>query len=153
MDSKRYTDMAEILTQYLEKKKMRKTEERSMILRCICSFPSHFDISQLSQKLEEINFHVSLATLYNTLDILEDCRIVVRHQSIQSTLYELRILAETHQHLICTKCGAIRDLKNVSLKQNIENLKIPRFNAEYYALYIYGICSKCKYKLSRKKQI
>jgi hypothetical protein len=33
MDSKRYTDMAEILTQYLEKKKMRKTEERSMILR------------------------------------------------------------------------------------------------------------------------
>ena len=31
MDSKRLTDMNEILTQYLEKKKMRKTEERFMM--------------------------------------------------------------------------------------------------------------------------
>lgn len=143
--------MQELLTRYLAEKKLRKTEERYTILKCICTFPGHFDMCLLAQKLEETNFHVSKATLYNTLQVLEDCRLIVRHQlTPQSAQYELRILAETHQHLICTKCGAIRDLKDVTLRNDLRNLKISRFTPEYYALYIYGICSKCKYRLQQK---
>ena len=61
------------------------------------------------------------------------------------------LLAETHLHLICMKCGAIRELKDATLKKDVGALKISRFTPEYHALYIYGLCSKCKYRLQRKK--
>ena len=116
----------------------------------ICAFPGHFDVCMLSDRLEQDNFHVSKATLYNTLDVLVDAGLVVRHQiTVQSVQYELRIYADTHLHLVCTRCGAIRELRNSTLKADMRNLKVSRFTPEYYCLYIYGLCSKCKFKQQR----
>lgn len=144
--------MQALFTRYLIEKKLRKTEERYAILKCICHISGHFDMGLLHRKLEEMNFHVSRATVYNTVDVLVDCGLVVRHQlAAQAVQYELRMLAETHLHLICTKCGEIRELKDAMLKRNVGSLKIPRFTPEYHALYIYGLCSKCKYRLQRRK--
>lgn len=144
--------MQDLFTRYLAEKKLRKTEVRYAILECICSFPGHFDMCLLHQKLEEMNFHVSRATVYNTVDVLVDSGLIVRHQlTAQAVQYELRMLAETHLHLICMKCGAIRELKDATLKKDVGALKISRFTPEYHALYIYGLCSKCKYRLQRKK--
>ena len=67
MEAKKYTEMQDLFTRYLVEKKLRKTEERYAILECICSFPGHFDMGLLHQKLEEMNFHVSRATVYNTV--------------------------------------------------------------------------------------
>lgn len=143
--------MKQSFTEYLTEKKLRKTEERYAIFECICRFSGHFDMYSLQEKLEETNFHVSKATLYNTLDVLEDGGLIVRHQlNAQSVQYELRALAETHLHLICMKCGAIREMKDSMLKKDVNNLKISRFTPEFHALYIYGICSKCKFKLQQK---
>lgn len=113
-------------------------------------FPGHFDVCMLSDRLEQDNFHVSKATLYNTLDVLVDAGLVVRHQiTVQSVQYELRIYADTHLHLVCTRCGTMRELRNSALKADMRNLKVSRFTPEYYCLYIYGLCSKCKFKLQR----
>lgn len=113
-------------------------------------FSRSFDVCMLSDRLEQDNFHVSKATLYNTLDVLVDAGLVVRHQiTVQSVQYELRIYADTHLHLVCTRCGAIRELRNSALKADMRNLKVSRFTPEYYCLYIYGLCSKCKFKQQR----
>lgn len=85
--------MRALFTEYLTEKKLRKTEERYAIFKEICAFPGHFDMCMLSDRLEQDNFHVSKATLYNTLDVLVDAGLVVRHQiTVQSVQYELRIL-------------------------------------------------------------
>lgn len=152
MDAKKYTEMREQFTGYLVEKKLRKTEERYAILECVCGFSGHFDMYVLYQKLEDMNFHVSKATVYNTLEVLVDSGLIVRHNlTAQSVQYELRMLAENHYHMICTKCGAVRELKDATLKNSIASLKVTRFTPEYHALYIYGLCSKCKYRLQRKK--
>lgn len=143
--------MKQSFTEYLTEKKLRKTEERYAIFECICSFSGHFDMCSLQERLKETNFHVSTATLYNTLDVLEDGGLIVRHQlNAQSVQYELRALAETHLHLICMKCGAIREMKDSVLKKDVAKLKISRFTPEFHALYIYGICSKCKFRLQQQ---
>lgn len=78
-----------------------------VILMCVC-----FRIGWSKD-----NFHVSKATLYNTLDVLVDAGLVVRHQiTVQSVQYELRIYADTHLHLVCTRCGTMRELRNSALK-------------------------------------
>ena len=111
MEAKVYTEIRALFTEYLTEKKLRKTEERYAIFKEICAFPGHFDVCMLSDRLEQDNFHVSKATLYNTLDVLVDAGLVVRHQiTVQSVQYELRIYADTHLHLVCTRCWAIREL-------------------------------------------
>lgn len=151
MDANKYIEMQDLFTSYLVEKKLRKTEERYAIFQCICGFPGHFDVDGLYQKLEETHFHVSKSTLYNTVEVLVDGGLLVRHPlNGQAVQYELRALADTHLHLICTRCGMIRELKNDVLEQEVANLKISRFTPQYHALYIYGLCSKCKYRLQRK---
>ena len=152
-ETKVYTELRRLFTEYLVSKSLRKTEERYTIFEQMCMFPGHFDMDMLHVKLEEANYHVSKATLYNTLDVLLDAGLIVRHHlSTQIVQYELRIFAETHQHLICSMCGTVREMKNQALKASVESLKTPRFTPEFYSLYIYGLCSKCKYKQQRMKK-
>lgn len=141
--------MCGLLSQFLAEKKLRRTEERFTILERICAFPGHFDIDMLYHDLEQANFHVSRATIYNTLDVLLEAGLIVRHQWMTKSAvqYELKIHADTHMHLICTRCGVVREIRNSSLNESLGALKIARFTPESYCLYVYGICSKCKYKM------
>lgn len=153
METKIYSELKKQFTGYLIEKKLRRTEERYTILKQICTYSNHFDIGTLHEKLEDENFHVSKATLYNTLDIFTEAGLIVRHQiNPQCVQYELRMLADTHQHLICTKCGMVREIRNQTLKAEIKNLKITRFTTEFSCLYIYGICSKCTFRLRQEKK-
>lgn len=150
VENKSYTELEERLTDYLTSQQLRKTDERYAILEQICYFPSHFDILMLHDRLSEVNFHVSKATLYNTLDILLAADLIVKHQfTAKSIQYELKSMAETHSHLICSMCGTVREVRDASLKRDIKNLKVSRFTPMFHTLYIYGICSKCKYKLQK----
>lgn len=114
-----------------------------VILMCVC-----FRIGWSKTTSMSVRQHSIIR--YNTLDVLVDAGLVVRHQiTVQSVQYELRIYADTHLHLVCTRCGAIRELRNSALKADMRNLKVSRFTPEYYCLYIYGLCSKCKFKQQR----
>lgn len=144
MDEKTHNEIQKSFTTYLTAKKLRKTEERATILEKICTFAGYFDIGMLHEKLAETRFHVSKATLYNTLDVLIEAGLVIRHQpNSNSVQYELRILAESHIHVICLKCGLLRGIKNNQFR-NINGLKVSRFTPEFFLHYSYGICSKCK---------
>lgn len=149
MDAKVYAEMRDLFTQYLLEKKLRRTEERYTIFEHICAFSGHFDVGMLYDDLENNNFHVSKATLYNTLEVLVDAGLVVRHHLMTKAAvqYELKILADTHLHVICTKCGVVREIRDAAVKSGLNNMKIARFTPDCYCLYIYGICSKCKYKM------
>jgi Fur family ferric uptake transcriptional regulator len=139
--------MRESFSAYLTENKLRKTEERYAIFDEICDFRGHFDIYMLHQKLNSANFRVSRATLYNTLKMLTEAGLVIRHQlDSKSVQYELRKKAETHMHLVCTQCNRIRDIKSpISLVTSIYASR-RRFTPEYFSLYVYGVCDKCKNK-------
>lgn len=61
----------QIFTEYLNANGHRKTPERYAILDTIYSIDGHFDIDMLySQMMNQENFRVSRATLYNTIILL-----------------------------------------------------------------------------------
>ena len=134
----------QMLTEYLQKNGHRKTPERYAILDMIYTIKGHFDIDTLYHSMEdEGQFRVSRATLYNTIILLLDANLVIRHQFGNSSQYERAYKNETHHHMICTECGKVTELEDENLKKAIVETKLKKFTASHYSLYIYGGCSKC----------
>ena len=134
----------QILTEYLQKNRLRKTPERYAILDTIYSIKGHFNIDALyTYMATEGKFRVSRATLYNTIILFIDANLVIKHQFGNSSQYERAYKNETHHHMICTECGKVTEFQDENLKQAIAETKLKKFTASHYSLYIYGICSKC----------
>ena len=139
------------LTNYLEINNHRKTPERYAILKAVYSIKGHFTLEELGDKmLEEYKFPVSRATLYNTLKLFMELRLVIRHRFQGSTKYEASYEGENHCHQICTMCGKVTEVKAPGIAHAIDDLHLKRFRKDGFTLYIYGICSSCQSAITRK---
>ena len=140
-----------ILDNYLEMNNHRKTPERYTILRAIYSTNGHFTLEELNEKLlREMNFRVSRATMYNTLNLFMELRLVIRHRFQGSTKYEACYDNTSHCHQICTMCGKVMEIKSPEISIAVENMHTKRFRKDGFSLYIYGICSTCQSAITRK---
>lgn len=139
------------LTNYLEENKCRKTPERFAILDAVYAMDGHFSLEELGEKMEQDNFRVSKATLYNAVNLFMKLRLVVRHHFQQLTRYEACYNDDYQCHQICTACGKVMELPGAMLAQWIADTKLKRFHPLGGSLYIYGMCSTCQAKLTRQK--
>lgn len=142
----------EILTNYLEINQNRKTPERYAILDAVYDMDGHFAIEDLSTELEARNFRVSRATLYNTMRLFIELRLVIRHRFIGRTMYEACFNNEEHIHQVCTVCGNVTEVVSPGIHKSIEETKLFRFRRDGYTLYIYGVCSTCQARITRQKK-
>lgn len=129
--------------QYLQNKGLRKTQERFAILDAIYSIDGHFTMDQLLEMFESSKFRVSRATLYNTMELLVDAHLVVRHKFNNNSQYEKSYAATAHFHRICMACGTVTEVTDEKLRAVIENTHCKGFTIAHTSLYIYGMCSRC----------
>ena len=151
MDGKLNESVKKVLDEYLEVNHHRKTPERYAILEAVYSLPGHFTLEELGAHLEKNNFRVSRATLYNAMRLFLELRLIVRHRLQDGTKYEASYASANHSHQICTVCGKVSEVKSTEIVRVIDNTKLKRFRKDGFALYIYGICSSCQAKLTRRK--
>lgn len=145
------TKAREVLDNYLESNLHRKTPERYAILDAVYSIDGHFSLEQLGAVLEKEHFRVSRATLYNTMHLFIELRLVVRHSLVDGTKYEACVNNENHVHQVCTVCGRVTEIQAPLVTKAIDGTKLKRFRRDAFALYIYGVCSSCQGKITRRK--
>ena len=147
------TAVERLLDNYLEMNNHRKTPERYTILRAIYSINGHFTLEELKARLaQDMDFPVSRATLYNTLNLFMSLRLVVRHRFQGSTKYEACYDNQSHCHQICTICGKVTEVKSPEIISAVENMHLKRFRKDGFTLYVYGVCSTCQSRLTKRKK-
>ncbi len=129
---------------FLKRRGLRATRERYLILDAIYDISGHIDADTLHFRLQQQNHSISRATVYNTLHLLVECNLVVRHQFGDSQAkYESSFLFGQHDHLICLDCEKIMEFCDPRI-QNIQEMvaDVYAFEITRHALNLYGHCQR-----------
>ncbi|MDR2204562.1 MAG: transcriptional repressor [Flavobacteriaceae bacterium] len=139
----------EVLKQYIRDKNFRNTPERYTILEEIYNMDQHFNVEDLYLLMNEKNYHVSKATVYNTIDIFLDAGLIRKHQFGEKTgspsFYEKSYFDKQHDHLVIYKKKSDKEIEEIiefcdpriqGIKEAIENAF--NVNIDSHSLYFYG---------------
>jgi Fur family peroxide stress response transcriptional regulator len=117
------------------------TPQRVAVYEVLLNRENHPTVEEVYNEIKKRYPFVSLATVYRTVETLEDLGFVKRVAYWGGSVrYDANV--EDHHHLICTKCGAIKDVRldiNWQAPEQMEGYKV-----EKYSLNIYGVCPACQ---------
>jgi Fur family transcriptional regulator, ferric uptake regulator len=139
-------DEKELFSDFLKRKGLKTTQERTALFEEVFSSHRHFDVEDLVQRMREKGKKISRATAYRTLEILHECGLVGRVRlNEEKYRYERLHKGEHHDHLICTHCGRVIEF----VEPRIERLQDQvcekhGFLATSHSHQIRGLCSSCQ---------
>lgn len=136
--------------EYLDEHGMRRTAERYAILNHIMDINGHFTVEELQQLIEADGFRVSRSTVYNTVELLMDAKMLRRHvfEGMQAQYERITL---PHTHLICTMCGKVKEVRDPNFAAFMNARRFNAFNTDHYSLYVYGVCNTCARKSKRAR--
>ncbi len=136
----------ENFTKYLKAGSYRITPERFVILDVIMNYDGHFDADELFFQVKTSGQKVSRATVYNTLDLLQDCGLISKYRFGENhSRYEKAFGRPHHHHLICLECGDIIEFVNERIEKIQKEVSDEnKFKVQTSTLQIFGVCQKCQ---------
>ncbi len=145
---------AEIFRSFLKNGKNRITPERFEVLDAALEHEDHFGADDLFILMKNQKSRVSRATVYNTLELLVQCDILIkRNFGDNITRYESTFKKQVHDHLICMDCGRIVEFSNAKIKNLPQDIcNELGFKLENYSFNIFARCKNvktCKFYLDR----
>lgn len=139
-------DEFDIFKEFLQRKDLRWTPQRKLILKLFLSFEGHVQIEELHNKLKAHHPELGIATLYRTLKLLTDCGLVEAHsfQNGKKT-YERMFHVRHHDHLICTRCAQTIEFEHPLIeKYQLEVCEQYGFSLKSHKMELLGICNDCR---------
>ncbi len=119
------------------------TPQRVAVYEILLSSPNHPTVEEIYEEVKKKYPFVSLATVYRTVETLEQMGLAKKVCYWGSSArYDAN--TEEHHHLICVKCGTIKDIyidKELDIPKEMEG-----FETEGYSVNIYGLCPECRQK-------
>jgi Fur family peroxide stress response transcriptional regulator len=127
----------------LRKKGYKATPQRIAICRFALRSRDHPTAQRIYEEVRKVHPTVSLATVYKTLQILTEHRLI---QELDFPEGQARFdsYVEPHINLVCLRCGRIQDLDDPSAREMVARITAKaEFTRTGQRLDIYGICRTC----------
>ncbi len=133
-----------LFAEFLKVRGQRQTAERFAVLDALYESGGHLDADKLYAQLKADGVSVSRATVYNTLDLLIECDLVVKHQFGKTQArYERSFAYRQHDHLLCIDCGEIFEFCDPRIQSIQETVaEIYGFEIAQHALNMFGHCRR-----------
>ncbi len=142
---------SEQLSDYLAVKKLKSTSQRDTILNVFVEAGRHLSAEELYARVKKSHPGIGYATVYRTLKLLADAGLAQERRFEDGfTRYEHASQDAHHDHLICTRCGAIIEFENErieALQQDVARKN--RFKVQSHKLELYGLCAVCQGKKTK----
>lgn len=139
----------------LRENHVRLTPQRKIILRYLISHHTHPTVEMIYDDLKNEVDNISLATIYNTLKVLVDYKLVIELKTGDGSAH-YDYFGRPHFHVVCDNCGKITDVfaeDFANLNRQLQD--IARKSSGYLItqsdIEVHGLCPDCQYKLGLKR--
>lgn len=139
---------SEQLSEYLAVKNLKSTSQRDTILNVFVDAGRHLSAEELYARVKKSHPGIGYATVYRTLKLLAEAGLAQERRFEDGfTRYEHASQDAHHDHLICTRCGAIIEFENESIEALQHDVaRKNRFKVQSHKLELYGLCAGCQGK-------
>ncbi len=93
------------------------TEQRRIVARVLSDADDHPDVEGVYRRAVEIDPRISLATVYRTLRLFEECNLLERHDFRDGRARYEELPDEHHDHLIDLSSGRVIEFQNEEIEQ------------------------------------
>jgi Fur family ferric uptake transcriptional regulator len=124
---------------------LRTTPQRVIIFEAIEKLEGHLTAEDIFAEVQQVNPYISLATIYRTLELLQDLDLVTStNLGGNQTYYALKDHC-SHHHLVCQACGGIEEFRD-DILEPVRMMLAERygFEARTDHLSIFGLCKECR---------
>ena len=130
----------------LRERGFRLTPQREMVLSVMHNMEDFATAEQIFEGVQTLSSSVDISTVYRTLDLLQDFRIVAAvNLSDGQRRYKLSDVDGPCVHLVCRACGTVIGLDIEQIQSCAASLKEQTgFEADLEQLSVPGLCQDCR---------
>jgi Fur family ferric uptake transcriptional regulator len=133
------------LPQALREQGYRLTPQRLMVLKAIEDSRDHVSAEEIHARARLQYPYLNISTVYRTLELLKEKGLVAETDLGGGRFLYHPVGKAQHHHLVCRKCGSVRDIDIDALDELRKELKTRHgFNAELEHIAIFGTCTACE---------
>lgn len=94
---------------------LKMTGQRKVILQVLGESKDHPSVEDVYERAKEIDSSISIATVYRTLNLLDELDLVIRHE-FQEGYSRYEVNWDHHHHLIDLETGKVVEFQNDELE-------------------------------------
>lgn len=132
--------------EFLASRDLKYTSQRRSILLEAFGTKRHFGAEELLDRVKKRDRTISKATLYRTLALLTESKILEGHDFGDGHMsYEPIVGKQHHDHLICVKCKAILEFESEEIEKiQDEEARKQGFRILSHSHKLFGLCKRCQ---------
>jgi Fur family transcriptional regulator, ferric uptake regulator len=125
----------------------RLTSPRRQVARLIAEHGGHFTALELEAAARDRRIGISRATLFRTLDLLTELRVVERMDLPSGEHAYVPCAPAHHHHVICSRCGRTTEVEDAGVAEAVAEIaRRSGYRIDTHRLELFGLCRHCQAK-------
>jgi Fur family ferric uptake transcriptional regulator len=134
----------EVFTEYLVKHRLKRSEQREVILDTFLRSERHLSVDDLLRLVQKRRSDIGRTTVYRTLKLLQAAGLAQELVLQGQTRFEREYKREHHDHFICKSCGEIFEFSSAEIERIQDEIAADiGFVIDGHRHQIFGYCRAC----------